>query len=84
MWLNRLKVAIVEKDMVLLEELLEDIPQLTNKEDIKSAITLLGEATKLVEKLRDDTKASMIQVKKNINFLKSGLADAPAKFDITS
>ncbi|MEO1937879.1 MAG: hypothetical protein ABGW85_04500 [Sulfurimonas sp.] len=84
MWLNQLKVAIVEQDTALLELLLNDIPKLEKKEDIESAIVLLGEATRLVQSLKDDTQKSMQQVKKNINFLKSGVADTPAKFDITS
>jgi len=84
MWLNQLKVAIVEKDTALLELLLNDIPKLEKKEDIESAIVLLGEATRLVQSLKDETQKSMRQVKKNIDFLKSGVADTPAKFDITS
>jgi len=84
MWLNKLKIAIVEKDTALLELLLNDIPELKKREDIESAIALLGEATCLVQSLKDTTQSSMEQVRKNINFLKSGVADAPAKFDITS
>jgi len=84
MWLNQLKVAIVEKDTALLELLLQDIPKLEKKEEIESAIVLLGEATRLVQSLKDETQASMSQIRKNINFLKSGVADVPAKFDITS
>ena len=84
MWLNKLKVAVVQKDVKLLGALLEDIPSLETPEEIENARYLLQEATKLVQSLQDNTFASMKQIKKNIAFLNSGIADSPAKFDITS
>ncbi len=84
MWLNKLKVAIIEKDMMKLTALMSDIPQLEKKEDITSALYLLKEATSLIESLKDDTQASMSQMKKNINFLKATQAPTTGKFDITS
>ena len=70
MWLNQLKVAIVEKNTDKLNELMENLPQLESQEDLDSAICLLKEATSLLTSLRDDTKTSMIQIEKSIKFLK--------------
>jgi threonyl-tRNA synthetase len=84
MWLNKLKIAIVEKNFKLLEELLEDIPSLSEPKEIEQAIYLLKEATTIVDHLKDETQTSMIQIKKNIDFLNSARADRKSKFDITS
>jgi hypothetical protein len=84
MWLNKLKIAIIEKDFLSLEKLLDDIPKLSDKQEVEQAIYLLKEATHIVEDFKSETQNSMIQIKKNINFLNSARADKTAKFDITS
>lgn len=84
MWLNKLKIAIVEKDMDSLDSLMGELPHLEKKEDISQAIYLLKEATSLVESLKSDTQTSMIQMKKNINFLKATQAPTSNKLDIIS
>lgn len=83
MWLNKLKIAIVEKNFKLLEELLEDLPTLSDPKEIEEAIYLLKEATDIVSHLKKETQDSMIQIKKNIDFLNSATADKRSKFDVT-
>ena len=82
MWLNQLKIALVEKNIDKLDELMDDIPQLKKREEIENAIYLLKEATDLVQGLKDKTENSMIQMKKNITFLKVTEVQKPSKFDI--
>ena len=84
MWLNELKIAIVQKDIKHLESLLNDIPQLEDKKEIENALYLLQEASNLMQTLKDETASSMKQIKKNIDFLNSAEANKTAKFDITS
>ena len=84
MWLNQLKIAVVQKDVALLGSLLEEIPTLEDAKEIEEARFLLKEATEIVQKLKDDTAASMVQMKKNIDFLNSTKVDKTSKFDITS
>ncbi|HFB54173.1 MAG TPA: hypothetical protein ENJ67_05505 [Sulfurimonas autotrophica] len=84
MWLNQLKIAIVQKDMELLDSLLGDIPQLQDEKEIESALCLLQEAAALMQSLKDETTSSMKQIKKNLDFLNSAEANKTAKFDITS
>lgn len=84
MWLKQLKIAIIEKNTDKLDELLKDIPKLEKEEDIEQAIYLLREATELVHTLKDATSASMIQMKKNINFLKSTQVQTSNRLDIKS
>lgn len=84
MWLNQLKIAVVQKDMELLSSLLDDIPTLEDAKDIETALYLLQEAASITQQLKDETATSMTQIKKNIDFLNSATADKTAKFDITS
>lgn len=84
MWLNQLKIAVVEQDMELLGSLLDDIPILEDAQDIESALYLLREATSFTQQLKNETATSMTQIKKNLDFLNSATADKTAKFDITS
>jgi len=84
MWIKQLKIAIVEKNIEKINELMDDIPQLESKEDVDSAITLLSEATSLLTSLKDSTQASMLQMQKNIKFLKVTDNKKPSTLDITS
>lgn len=84
MWLHELKIAIVEKDINKLNLLLDNIPQLEKPEETDSALCLLEEASTIVLDLKESTAASMAQMKKNINFLKSTQAPSANKFDIKS
>jgi len=84
MWLNQLKIAIIEKNIEQIEELMQVVPQLSKAEDIDSAICLIDEAKSLVIQLRDSTQASMIQMKKNIDFLKVTQTRTNSSLDVTS
>ncbi len=82
MWLNQLKVAIVEKNTDKLNELMENLPELETQEELDSAVCLLSEATSLVTSLREDTKKSMIQMQKTIKFLKVTEAQKKSELNI--
>ena len=84
MWLNDLKIAIVEKDTDKINKLLDELPELDKSSDIEQAVYLLKEASELVYTLQDETSTAMRQIKKNINFLKSTQAQAPNRLDIKS
>lgn len=84
MWLKSLTIAIVEKDIDRLNDLMDDLPQLDNQADIESAVALIGEAKKLLEGLKNDTQKSLSQIQQHINFLKSTQAPTPFQLDINS
>jgi len=84
MWLKQLKIAVVQKDVELLSSLLEDVPTLEDAKEIETAIYLLKEATDMMQVLKEETKNSMVQMKKNIDFLNATAVNKTAKFDITS
>jgi len=84
MWLNQLKVAVVQKDIELLGELLDDIPEFSEPKEIEEILFLLKEATAVMKKRKDETRVAMVQMKKNIDFLESTKVDKISKFDIIS
>ena len=84
MWLNKLKIAVIEKNTRNINELLDDIPKLENNQDIEEALYLLREAAELNYTLNDETSLSMAKMKKNISFLRS-MENAPKnKLDLKS
>lgn len=84
MWLNKLKIAIVEKNPDGLSKLLSGVPQLEDKKEVEEAIYLLKEATALMNSLKDETEASMKLIKKNLDFLRSTDIPTSKKLDIRS
>ena len=84
MWLTNLKIAIIEKDTDKLNKLLDETPQLKDETEIQEAMYMLREAFGLVHTLRDDTEKSMVQIKKNIDFLNATEHNISNKLDIKS
>ncbi|MDD2789797.1 MAG: hypothetical protein PHU40_03910 [Sulfurimonas sp.] len=84
MWLDSLKLAIIEKDTDKINELLETLPQLENSQEIEQAVYLLREAAELLYTLKDETAFAMQQLKKNKDFLNSTHNKNAATLDIRS
>ncbi|MDO9266564.1 MAG: hypothetical protein Q7U00_05715 [Sulfurimonas sp.] len=84
MWLAKLKIAIIEKNVDALNRLMDDVPQLKDKKEMEEAIYLLKEADRLIHTLKDETSASMKQIKKNLDFLRSNDIPTSKKLDIRS
>lgn len=84
MWLKELKIAIVEKNIQKLDALMMELPSFEQKNEINEAQYLINEAKKIVVSLKNDTKHSMIQIKKNIEFLNATEAPFRSTLDITS
>lgn len=84
MWLNKFKVALLQKDADALNSLLDEVPDFTNKEDKEQTMYLIQEALVVMYTLQDEASYSMLQIKKNINFLKSSLSDSTGRLNIRS
>lgn len=84
MWLNKLKVALSQKDVESIESLLEEVPAFDNVDDAKTAQYLLKEAMELLLTLQDETKQSLKQMKKNLDFMNATSSPLVAKLDIKS
>lgn len=70
-WLNRLKVAVVTRDVPLLDELLSSLPDELEDEERVQALYLLKEGAKMISALQENTLTTMVQIKKNLDFLNS-------------
>jgi len=83
-WVTDLKIAIAEKDVDRLSELMSDIPTIKEKEELEQAVYLLRSASELVYALKEEATVSMKQIKNSINFLKVTELKKPSKLDIKS
>ena len=84
MWLTKLKIAIIEKDVDTLSKLMDAVPKLKSVVEMNEAVYLIREASQLVHTLQDETLDSMKQIKKNLNFLKVTELQKPSRLDIIS
>jgi len=84
-WLNKLQVAIIEKNTDSLDALLlDDLPEFKDVEEMKKASYLLIEASRLLHALKDDAAYQMKKIQKNIKFINSTQAPIVSKLDIKS
>lgn len=84
MWITKLKIALAQKNVDQIEQLIDDTPKFEDVKDAETAMHLLREAMVFIYTLKDETAESMKQVKKNMNFLKSTEPKKTAKLDIKS
>ena len=84
MWLTKLKIALIEKDIDTLSRLMDTLPKLKSVTEMNEAVYLIREASQLVHTLQGETLDSMKQIKKNLDFLKVTELQKPSQLDITS
>ncbi|MDD5157992.1 hypothetical protein [Sulfurimonas sp.] len=84
MWLERLQIAIIERDENALKDLLGSPFESNDADEAQRAQFLLLEAVKVIQELKNETKMTMIQLKKNIDFLNSTQLQTHNKLDIRS
>ena len=84
MWINKFKAALIQKDADSINALLDEVPNFSKKEDVKQAMFLMQEAATLLYNLQDDITLAKKQIKQNINFLGSTLANSKSNFNIKS
>jgi len=83
MWLNALKIAIIEQNVTKIISLMDALPSFDTKEELDSAQHLVQEALSLMKKSKKETESSMAQMRKNMAFLNSAVADKKSNFDVT-
>lgn len=67
--LEELELAIVLSDIERIDKIMDSPLEFKNLDDMKRALYLMSEALKIVYNLKDETKAKVSIIKKNINFL---------------
>ena len=86
MWLTKLQIAIIEKDIDSIDKLVSDMPHFKNVTDMKSASSLIREALKLLSSMKDDTQQILTSLKKHKDFLDVSYIDEmkTQRLDVTS
>lgn len=82
MWIQKLEIAIIERDADAIDALMDITPEFENPKDIESAMYLLREALEVVYTLKDETAYTIKQLKKNINFLASTQTQTQNRLDV--
>jgi len=83
-WINRFKIALIEKDIQSLEKLLEDVPDFNDLKLMKELAFLIQNAIKLLQNEKNTTAHEMHQIKKTLDFLNASASDTKNNFDIKS
>jgi len=83
-WLNKLQIAIVEKNPQRIDELVADMPAFEDVDEMQSAASLVQEALRLVHTLKDETGETLVKLQKHKDFLESTTNVSLNKLDITS
>jgi len=73
MWNNQLKIAIATKDIEKIDKLIKTMPEFEKLEDMEKAFHLMNQARVILESLKAETMHNMNKMKKNIDFIKSGI-----------
>jgi len=68
-WLEKFKIAIIEKDFEKLEQLLEQMPEIKDINQLRSAVSLINESKKLIAKEQRVLKQNMAKIQKSKNFV---------------
>ena len=84
MWLREFEIAIIEKNSDEIERLLDLPLKFETLNDAKMALSLLEEAIKFLNEAKNETAVTMMQMKKNIDFLKSTASITQGSLDIRS
>ncbi|MDB2562506.1 hypothetical protein N9X61_02765 [Sulfurimonas sp.] len=84
MWINKFKIALIQKDADAIESLLEDVPSFSSKQEIQEVMYLIEQATEFLYVLQDEITLSKKKIKQNINFLGTTLSNSSSNFNIKS
>ncbi|MBE0491082.1 MAG: hypothetical protein IBX44_02400 [Sulfurospirillum sp.] len=70
-WLNELKVAVINNDIIKIEALIQEIPQINDLQKAQEALSLIQLAIEKVGSEREKTLKLMQNIKKTKTFLQS-------------
>ncbi len=70
-WLNDLKLAIINKDIVNIGKLISKIPKITNLAKAGEALALINEAISIVDAEKQNTLNALNKIKQTKAFLES-------------
>jgi len=68
-WLEEFKIAIIKRDFERLEILLDEMPEIKDINQLRSAVSLINESKKLIAKEQKVLKENMEKIQKGKKFL---------------
>ncbi len=84
MWLKKLQISIIEKDPEKIDTLVQNMPHFESVDEMKSASSLVKEALKLLNNLKDETAITMRRLQQHKDFLNATLHSQTNRLDIKS
>jgi len=72
-WINQLKIAIVEKNEERIEELIYELPQFDSLEQMEEAAYMMQEAHTLLTKEKETLATKLLKIKKQKEFINSNI-----------
>ena len=70
-WTNSLKIAVIEKDIQSISELIKTLPQFTDLDKAKEALSLVSTAIEIVDTEKQKILETIQKIKKTKVFLSS-------------
>ena len=68
-WINNLKIAIIDKDIIKIQKIISDMPKINDLDKAKEALALVKEAISIVEEERTKTIDEMNKIRKTKAFM---------------
>jgi len=70
-WLNDLKIAVIEENTQEISILIETLPDFTDLDKAKEALSLVGQAIKITDAKKTEVLNTLNKIKKTKEFLSS-------------
>ena len=73
MWVDQLKIAILENNEIKIEELISKLPEFESLEQMKEAAYMMQEAHTHLNKEKDILASKILKIKKQKEFINSSI-----------
>lgn len=70
-WLAKLKIAVIEKNITSIEELIRDVPKIDDLKEAHEILALVQEAISIVEQEKAKALATMNKIKQSKVFMQN-------------
>jgi len=81
LWLKAFKIAIAERNIEKIDELIQSTPEFESIQSMKEALYLIKEASTLIKESQNDILKTKHKLKKNIDFMQSTQTNRNSRFD---
>ncbi len=68
-WLDDFKIAIIEKDFMKIQTLLDEMPEIKSIDDLRTSVALINEAKKLLAQEQSELREKMAKIEKSKKYM---------------